>query len=545
MELDVMSRTSNFQGFFGATLRCLSDLGFNIYAANNLLLSKTPNASESARFVFTVDASRTNLLREPSSIRPQVYRRVKSALEQHAAGLSETTIDLKSRLFKVKEIEQSFPRCFLATNADAESEEDRKFVQKLLATLRSLKLEPVNVDITKSRTVYDDVAALLRASALVVSLHLPTQATRIARPDLTLGEKDGTHNPSDWVLFEESFALALGRRIFRLRHQDVRQPRYAHGEREFSFAGDLGNFEHSLRSLELAIGAEKNSVRFLEAVAASEAAALKTPESLLRRNLEGEYRVVKDEPDAIFKWRFQLRHKDEPIDPRLPEKLRAVFLDGFGLKDGWGIDSIREVLRRCDVLGLLEDLRGEICGYALCTVPSVPFEGRWLLWEDAICLRKRAHAFGLSKEILPAVQRLYPGKSFGWIGGRTQNPVMMNRYAGYGKVYPFDLRYDQGLGPKLMDSLVRHVEEVGAVPVLDRSNGICRKVYQEGVLGDYAIGVGADQPFERQLTIWGFNRPEGDAVIMVAALQEAREEAEERFGPEQGVVEEVAVEQGA
>jgi hypothetical protein len=524
MEMNVASTTNNFQGFFGATLHCLSGLGFNIYAANNLLLSKTPNShpAEAARFVFTVDASKAKLSRDSSKIRSQVHRKVLKALKEHAKELPKTKIDISNRGFRVKPIEETFPRCFLATNATPDDLTTLEFAQKLLTRLRSLKLEPVNVDITKSRTVYEDVASLLRASALVVSLHLPTKATQIMHPDKTLGERVGHYNPPDWVLFEESFALALGRRILRLRHDEVRQPRYAHGEREFVFK-DAFVFERQLDAVSRAIDAEKNSIRFLQAVAQGEAAASRVPESLLRRNLEREYKLIPDlEVDTMLEWTFRSLQVDSEVEEGLAESIRAVFLDGFGLSDGWTVDEIKVSLRRSHILGLLMSPDGQIWGYAFYSVPPNSFEGRWFLWEDAICLRKNVHGYGLSEEALPYVQRLYPRKEFGWIGGRTQNPIVMRRYAAYGKVFPFDLRYDEGVGPRLMEFIVGSIEEIGAVADLDRATGICRQVYKEGILGDYLLGLEEAQPFERLLNSWNFNRAKGDAVIVVAAIDERR-----------------------
>jgi len=144
----------------------------------------------------------------------------------------------------------------------------------------------VNVDITRTRTVYEDVTGLLRACPILVSLHLPTEKNKLEN-EPPMDESSGSYAPSEWVVFEEAFMDALNRRVFRLRHKDVRPPAFALGWREFVF--DQSNFNNKLDGLIKAIETHKASPEYLEAIRGSEEWAKRVSPSQLRRNLEGEY----------------------------------------------------------------------------------------------------------------------------------------------------------------------------------------------------------------------------------------------------------------
>lgn len=221
----------------------------------------------------------------------------------------------------------------------------------------------------------------------------------------------------------------------------------------------------------------------------------------------------------MFEWIFRFRGQATG-DEGLPSKIHQVYLDGFGLQEGWGLERIERALAGCDVLGLLLDnLANEVCGYALYSCPSEPLRGKSLLWEDAISLKKRAQGFGLSYVALARVRALYHERTFGWIGGRTQNPVVMKRYARFGPAFPFDSLYSEGDGPEVMQFLRTHIAEARDVPRLDIATGICSGIYWSGKLGDYAIGIEGTERFEDLLQQWNFQRANGDALLVMANVQ--------------------------
>jgi len=221
----------------------------------------------------------------------------------------------------------------------------------------------------------------------------------------------------------------------------------------------------------------------------------------------------------MFNWRFRFLDKVAD-DEALPRKIRQIYLDGFGKQDGWSLGSIERTLNRCDALGVLVDPSDELYGYAFYSCPRKQVGGEWLLWEEAVCLKKSVQGHGLSIAALAQVRALYSERTFGWIGGRTQNPLVMKRYARFGPVFPFDSLYSEGEGPVLMRFLQENIAEARDVPQLDTKTGVCAGVYKSGRLGDYAVGIAGSDKFEKQLREWGFRRLNGDAVLVVAQIPE-------------------------
>lgn len=216
---------------------------------------------------------------------------------------------------------------------------------------------------------------------------------------------------------------------------------------------------------------------------------------------------------------WQFHHlKDLEPDYALAESIHKIFLDGFGLKEGWSTEGIKKALMRSTMLGLLVDPKGNTWGYAMYTIPDAPLMGTYFLWEDAICLKKDAQGKGFSSNVWGMILSFYSNRKFGWVGGRTQNPLVIKRYSKFGYLYPFESTYDHGEGKLVMDYLGRHIAEVRDVKQLDRNNGICHSVYREGKLGDYSMSVTGAVAWEKQLSERGFQRERGDAVIIVAKL---------------------------
>jgi hypothetical protein len=198
-----------------------------------------------------------------------------------------------------------------------------------------------------------------------------------------------------------------------------------------------------------------------------------------------------------------------------------IFRDGFGIL-GWSREGVAKTLSRCTLLGLLHSEEGSIEGYAFYLMVPGPRTGTWVLWEDAICLRKRVQRSGYARLILGELMTRDASSPIGWVGGRTQNPAVMRRYCGLGSCFPFDRFWDVRDGVALMSVLRRLVPEVSDAPSGDPRTGICRGVYSERTLGDYAWR--SEGRFERALTAWGFQRERGDAVITVAEVGQAHVE---------------------
>jgi hypothetical protein len=220
---------------------------------------------------------------------------------------------------------------------------------------------------------------------------------------------------------------------------------------------------------------------------------------------------------------WELRWLDPAAEPSslFAEEIQKIFRDGFGIEgEGWKSERIKKTLGRCNALGLLLGKGREVYGYALYSFPDTQLLGAWVLWEDAIALRKEAQRHGLSKQVLELARGFYPGRRFGWIGGRTQNPAMMRRYNKQGLCYPFDVAYTEGDGPKVVDFLTEHIDEVkNVLPSFDRSTGICAGAYIQGILGDYSWDDTGH--YESRLLQWGFDRSRGDAIIVVARVETA------------------------
>jgi hypothetical protein len=221
-------------------------------------------------------------------------------------------------------------------------------------------------------------------------------------------------------------------------------------------------------------------------------------------------------------WEFRRNDRRGEFASNLPEQIHKVYLNGFERRKGWSLEGIRESLKRCDAFGLLWGPdRKDLLGYALYCLPEVKLKDAWFLWEDAICIRKKLHNAGLGRKALLGVCDLYPERTFGWVGGRTQSTIIMKRNAGLGPVFPFDLSYSEGDGLEVMGFLLQHISEVRDAKSFDPSKGICRGVYGRQ-LGKYPLDLKESEASEKLLASWGFSRKRGDAVVVVARVAALR-----------------------
>lgn len=123
-------------------------------------------------------------------------------------------------------------------------------------------------------------------------------------------------------------------------------------------------------------------------------------------------------------------------------------------------------------------------GYAFYKIPSQELLGKKLLWTDARCLRKKMQNKGFGSQILRDMLQETPS-TYGWIGGRIQNPMVMKTYRRTGKTYPFDEDYSSVEGKQIMHNLQEYLQEMRDVEIFDVTVGIARAAYHEGRLGDY------------------------------------------------------------
>lgn len=215
-----------------------------------------------------------------------------------------------------------------------------------------------------------------------------------------------------------------------------------------------------------------------------------------------------------FQWKFLTLANERASYDRFSVEIQRIFREGFDT-NGWSLPSIMNTLSRCDVLGLLAGDDEELCAYALYSFPRARLMGSWLLWEESICLKKKAQHQGYATQALSLARDRFPHRKLGWLGGRTQNPIILKRYSKLGTLFPFDSSYSGKEGREVMSFLLENVEDVYRVVNLNRENGLCHGVYGRR-LGHHDWNENGR--FEQDLLRWGFDVENGDAVIAVAKV---------------------------
>jgi len=222
-------------------------------------------------------------------------------------------------------------------------------------------------------------------------------------------------------------------------------------------------------------------------------------------------------------WTLQRKESSCEFSEQTVQSILRTFRDGFGIP-GWSEEGVRRRLMKSDIACFLLGVDKTVYGYALYFIPSMPLNGRFLLWENSIALAKNVQGKGFSSQILRRVLKAYPEKEFGWVGGRTQNPLIFKHYSALGgTLFPFDESYTSEEGRKLLNYLIQNIPEVSSVDQkdqLEKDHGICKRIYKEGRLGDYDDRISGTSCFERKLKAWGFNRNDGDAVVLINRLRE-------------------------
>ncbi|HWM93303.1 MAG TPA: hypothetical protein VN493_21250 [Thermoanaerobaculia bacterium] len=288
--INVSSKSGSFSGFFQKALEVLAYYELNVYSARNVLLSKSVRSAddqeEMARFSFIVDVNGGLVeASDPVGFRRLLQKTMRAELETHAEK-HDATVRVQGEGFTYSLYESSWPRCFLATNA---KESHLDFACKLHRELVALGLNPVNVDITMTHAVVEDVTLLLRSCPLLISLHLPDGRNELEADREEPGRRSDKEKyaPSDWVVFEESFMRGLGKRIFRMRHETVREPAFSPGTREYVFRD--ATFSKEVRQLAEAVRRHMTTSNWQKNLEASAEAARQLDPALLQRDLEAEY----------------------------------------------------------------------------------------------------------------------------------------------------------------------------------------------------------------------------------------------------------------
>jgi hypothetical protein len=220
----------------------------------------------------------------------------------------------------------------------------------------------------------------------------------------------------------------------------------------------------------------------------------------------------------VYEWHCRLLSPADAFDAVLVQQVHDVFRAAFGFEPAQGLDSIRDRLRNSTVLGLLRAESADVHGFACYSVPSVPLGETYFLWGDGMALMPGVQGRGLTQGFIERACALFPGRRFGWMGGRTQNPVVFRWHAKFGRVFPFDGTYAEPEGRRVLRYLREHVAEVREAAMVDDITGICRGAYRWTYRPAYLAHARATEPFEQQLRTWAFNRDQGDALILVARL---------------------------
>jgi hypothetical protein len=177
----------------------------------------------------------------------------------------------------------------------------------------------------------------------------------------------------------------------------------------------------------------------------------------------------------VYEWHCRRLSPADALDPVLVQQVHDVFRVAFGFEPTHGLDSIRYRLRNSTVLGLLRDGSDGVHGFACYSVPSVPLGGEHFLWGDGMALLPEVQGRGLTQGFVERACALFPGRQFGWMGGRTQNPVVFRWHAKFGRVFPFDGSYAQPEGRRVLRYLREHVAEVREATAVDADTRTWRR----------------------------------------------------------------------
>jgi hypothetical protein len=224
--------------------------------------------------------------------------------------------------------------------------------------------------------------------------------------------------------------------------------------------------------------------------------------------------------EQIARWRWHRISDNDVSDTDLVAQIQSIFRDGFGSSQDWPETKIRQRLKNATVVGLLEVAGAAPAGYAIYSSPEQTLDGKFVLWEDSICIRQAFHARKMSRpsQLLHEVGGIL-GREFGWFGGDTQNPVVYKRYARIGRVLPIDVPFTSETGQRVIKFLLENIPQVkNRGKNLNISSGALMGIYNEGRLGQYEVNILGAEAFEDYLTNHAICRERGDALLLVAEV---------------------------
>jgi hypothetical protein len=230
---------------------------------------------------------------------------------------------------------------------------------------------------------------------------------------------------------------------------------------------------------------------------------------------------------APASWHWRRAADVDAAGAAIVGQIQSIFRDGFGCSKDWPETNIRQRLKNSSVVGLLEIAGAAPAGYAIYSSPEQTLDGKFVLWEDSICIRQAFHARKMSRP----PQLLYEvggflGREFGWFGGDTQNPVVYKRYARLGRVFPIDMPFTSETGQRVLNFLLESVPQVrDRARILDVRSGALRGIYTEGWLGQYEVGISGAEPFEEYLSRHEIRRERGDALLLMAKVRDDIEDS--------------------
>jgi hypothetical protein len=168
-------------------------------------------------------------------------------------------------------------------------------------------------------------------------------------------------------------------------------------------------------------------------------------------------------PDHIsgLQWFWQ-RISDVEISDELIQHIQSIFRDGFSRSRDWHETKIRRRLDDASVIGLLEVPDAPPAGYAIYSSPDQTLDGKFVPWEDGVCIRRTLQGQGKSpspRQLLRELGKIL-GREIGWFEGDTQNPVVYTRYASLGRVFPIDIPFTSAPGQRLLNFLLESVPQV-------------------------------------------------------------------------------------
>lgn len=224
-----------------------------------------------------------------------------------------------------------------------------------------------------------------------------------------------------------------------------------------------------------------------------------------------------------LKWNFKKTSEYKLDLENTIAKITDLFNDGMG-QEGWKPYKIKRQLKSSHVLGFLEDEYGKDFSYFFATIPKKRFDGKHLLWIDACSVRQRFQRNGIFSKGVEEIKNIYKKYNFGYVGGRSQNPIVFRTIDKLSSdiYYPFDKLYPSEMINFLKDTIKNEVKRPSETKEqgLNLENGIVTNAYWGKKLGNYKVDLNNEDilRYEKKLSEWGFDRCNGDSVIILKQI---------------------------